>query len=83
MNEKILELKNWSQVANDWTGIYRYVIGAKVAYEIFVECHYILQDYGQQKMVNLCSKESYWVNHYQFKSYCKLHMKTIKIIHNF
>lgn len=40
MNEKILELKNWSQVANDWTGIYRYVIGAKVAYEIFVECHY-------------------------------------------
>ena len=71
MNEKILELKNWSQVANDWTGIYRYVIGAKVAYEIFVECHYrdtpietaraslYITDYGQQKMVNLCSKESY------------------------
>lgn len=40
MNEGMLELKNWSVVSNDWCGIYRYVVAAKVAYEILVETHY-------------------------------------------
>lgn len=41
MNNKILHLNNWTNVNNDWCGIYRYVISAKVAYEILIECHYI------------------------------------------
>lgn len=41
MEDKILDLKNWKKVENDWCGIYRYVIAAKVAYEIIVECHYL------------------------------------------
>lgn len=41
MDKRILDLKNWTKVSNDWCGIYRYVIAAKVAYEIIVEYHYI------------------------------------------
>lgn len=41
MEDKILDLKNWTRVENDWCGIYRYVIAAKVAYEIIVEYHYL------------------------------------------
>lgn len=41
MEKGILKLENWTKVSNDWCGIYRYVIGAKVAYEIIVEYHYI------------------------------------------
>lgn len=39
MDNKILDLKNWTKISNDWCGIYRYVIAAKVAYEIIVEYH--------------------------------------------
>lgn len=42
MEKRILSLNNWTKVGNDWCGIYRYVIGPKVAYEIIVECHYLV-----------------------------------------
>ena len=41
MDKKILDLNNWTKVSNEWCGIYRYVIGPKVAYEKIIECHYI------------------------------------------
>lgn len=44
MNEKILDLNNWTKVGNDWCGIYRYVIAAKCAYEIIVNFHYLDTD---------------------------------------
>lgn len=41
MNKQLLDLSKWIKVGNDWCGIYRYVIAAKVAYEIIIECHYL------------------------------------------
>ena len=38
--DKLLDFNNWTKISNDWCGLYRYVIGAKVAYEIVIECHY-------------------------------------------
>ena len=38
--ERITKLNEWSK-ENDWNEHFRYVLGAKVAYEIFVEYHYL------------------------------------------
>lgn len=37
--EKLKDLSNWTVVQGEWCGHYRYVIGAKCAYEIIVWYH--------------------------------------------
>lgn len=44
MKENILDLNKWTKVANDWCGIYRYVIAPKCAYEIIVNFYYLDTD---------------------------------------
>lgn len=40
--DKLLDFNNWTKISkNDWSGLYRYAISSKVAYEIVIECHYI------------------------------------------
>lgn len=38
-NKNIKDLKNWTEVQGDWNGHFRYVLGAKCAYEIIVWYH--------------------------------------------
>lgn len=37
MEEKLLDINKWTQVENDWCGLYRYVIAPKCAYELIID----------------------------------------------
>ena len=41
MEEQIADFSKWTECGNGWDGHYRFVIAAKVAYEIIVLTHYL------------------------------------------